>query len=166
MNVAKKLSKAMALLLAATTVAGSAQAASVASASFDVSLRVVAHCVIGADDIDLGQKQGAISSQISSAGLVRVACTDTTPYAVGFDAGTGSGSSISRRYLSSQAGELVEFNLYGSSGSPLGSTQGVNTEGGVGNGKTQALTIRAMVPAQKTPTPGEYRSTITATVYF
>ena len=166
MKLGRKGRKSATLALAWLWMAVAAPAMASKSASFEVSLRLVANCSVGVDAIDLGQKQGAISSEISASGAVRVACTDATPYTVAFDAGTGLGSSLAARYLSSSSGERVQFNLYGSKGSPSGATQGVDTESGVGDGAAQTIQIEARVPIQKTPSAGDYRSTLTATVYF
>ena len=87
----------------------------------------------------------------------------------GLSAGTGAGSSGTTRYLSGTGGNAstVRFNLFQAAGTtPWGDTQGTNTHGGVGNGAAQALTVYGEVPAQTTPQPDVYKSTITATVYF
>ena len=47
-----------------------------------------------------------------------------------------------------------------------GNTQGTNTVAGTGTGAAQALTVYGQVPAQATPKPDTYQTTVTATVYF
>lgn len=47
-----------------------------------------------------------------------------------------------------------------------GDTQATDTLGGVGAGTTQSIPVYGRVPAQTTPAPDVYQSTVTATVYF
>lgn len=139
------------------------------SATFDVTLKIVADCSIAATGIDFGQSQGVLSTTISANANINVTCTNTTPYNVGLSAGTGTGSSGTTRYMSGTGGNTgtIRFNLYQSQGSGLwGNTQGTDTMAGTGNGALQVLTVYGEVPVQATPAPDTYKSTITATVYF
>ena len=60
------------------------------------------------------------------------------------------------------------FQLYQDTGRSViwGNTQGTNTVGGTGTGSAQPITVYGQVPAQATPKPDTYQSTVTATVYF
>jgi spore coat protein U-like protein len=61
----------------------------------------------------------------------------------------------------------VRFNLYQAPGAgSWGNTQGTDTLSGTGTGAQQTLTVYGEVPAQQTPSPDSYKSTVTATVYF
>ena len=137
--------------------------------TFDVTMTIVANCVIAASPLDFGQAQGVLSSNVQATSTLNVTCTNTTPYNIGLSAGTGAGSSGTTRYMSGTGGNTgtVRFNLFQTAGATLwGDTQGTNTLGGTGNGSAQALTVYGQVPAQATPSPDVYKSTITATVYF
>ncbi|WP_051294068.1 Csu type fimbrial protein [Pseudoduganella violaceinigra] len=139
------------------------------TATFDVSMKIVANCVIAASPLDFGQTQGVLSAAVNVNTSLSVTCTNTTPYNVGLNAGTGSGSSGTTRFMAGTGGNTatISFNLFQTAGATLwGDTQGTNTVGGVGNGAAQSLTVYGQVPAQSTPIPDTYRSTITATVYF
>lgn len=139
------------------------------SASFDVSMRIIADCVISANGIDFGQTQGVLNQSVTGNSSINVTCTNTTPYNIGLNAGTGTGSSGTTRYLSGTGANTgtVRFNLYQAPGSGLwGNTQGTDTVGGTGNGTQQTLTVYGEIPVQATPAPDSYKSTITATVYF
>ncbi len=139
------------------------------SASFDVSMRIIADCVISANGIDFGQTQGVLNQSVTGNSSINVTCTNTTPYNIGLNAGTGTGSSGTTRYLSGTGANTgtVRFNLYQAPGSgQWGNTQGTDTVGGTGNGTQQTLTVYGEIPAQATPAPDAYKSTITATVYF
>ena len=88
---------------------------------------------------------------------------------VGLNAGTGTGSTVAARVLSGTGANTgtVAFNLYQTAGATnWGNTQGTDTLSGTGTGNSQTLTVYGVVPAQATPQPDTYKSTITATVYF
>jgi spore coat protein U-like protein len=138
------------------------------SSTFDVTMRVVADCTIAANGIDFGQT-GVITSALTGSSNINVTCTNTTPYNVGLDAGTGAGSTGTTRFLSGTGAnaDTVAVNLYRSAGSSLwGNTQGTDTLAGTGTGTAQTLTVYGEIPVQKAPTPDNYKSTITATIYF
>jgi len=139
------------------------------TATFDVTLTLVANCVIAANPLSFGTNQGVLTSNVSVNTTLSVTCSNTTPYNVGLNAGTGTGSVGTTRFMSGTGANTatVAFNLFQASGSTLwGNTQGTNTLGGVGNGAAQTLTVFGQIPAQTTPMPDAYKSTITATVYF
>jgi spore coat protein U-like protein len=139
------------------------------TATFDVTLKIVADCTIAATGIDFGQSQGVLASTVSATGHLNVTCTNTTPYNVGLNAGTGTGSNGTTRFMSGTGGNTgtVRFNLYQSPGATLwGNTQGTDSMSGTGNGSLQTLTVYGEIPTQTTPAPDTYKSTITATVYF
>ena len=62
----------------------------------------------------------------------------------------------------------VGFQLYQDAGHTTlwGNTQGTNTASGTGTGSAQSIVVYGQVPAQTTPKPDTYQTTITATVYF
>jgi spore coat protein U-like protein len=137
--------------------------------TFDVTLKIIADCTIAANPLDFGQSQGVLATNVTVNTSLSVTCTNTTPYNVGLNAGTGTGSTTSARLMSGTAGNTstVAFNLYQANGSTnWGNTQGTDTKSGVGSGVAQTLTVYGVVPAQATPQPDTYKSTITATVYF
>lgn len=139
------------------------------SSNFDVTMTIVANCVIASTALDFGQTRGVLGAAINANSTLNVTCTNTTPYNIGLSAGSGTGSLGTTRYLSAAGGNTatVLFNLFQSAGAnPWGNTQGTNTVGGTGTGAAQVLTVYGEVPAQATPAPDAYRSTITATVYF
>jgi spore coat protein U-like protein len=139
------------------------------SATFDVTMKIVANCIISAGGMDFGQSQGVLSTAVTASSALSVTCTNTTPYNLGLSAGSGTGSSGTTRYLSGTGGNTgtVAFNLYQTAGGTAwGDTQGSNTLGAVGTGVLRTHTVYGEVPAQATPAPDTYKSTITATVYF
>lgn len=139
------------------------------TATMDITMKIVANCTIGANGMDFGQSQGVLSSTLTASSTISVTCTNTTPYNVGLNAGTGTGSSGTTRYMSGTGANAgtVRFNLYQAPGATAwGNTQGTDTLAGTGTGTQQTLTVYGEVPAQQTPAPDAYKSTVTATVYF
>ena len=137
--------------------------------TFDVTLKIVADCTIAANPLDFGQSQGVLATAVSINTTLSVTCTNTTLYNVGLNAGTGTGSTVAARVLSGTGANTgtVAFNLYQTAGATnWGNTQGTDTLSGTGTGNSQTLTVYGVVPAQATPQPDTYKSTITATVYF
>jgi spore coat protein U-like protein len=142
-----------------------------AVATFLVSLTLQANCSIAANPLNFGTN-GVLATAINQQTTVSVTCTNTTPYNVGLDAGSVTGSSVTARLLAGTATgnttTTLGFQLYQDTGRSViwGNTQGTNTVGGTGTGSAQPITVYGQVPAQATPKPDTYQSTVTATVYF
>jgi spore coat protein U-like protein len=137
--------------------------------NFDVTLKIIADCIIATNPLDFGQSQGVLATSVSVNTTLNVTCTNTTPYNIGLSAGTGTGSTVTARVMSGTGANTstVSYNLYQAAGATnWGDTQGTNTKADTGNGSAQTHTIYGVVPAQTTPQPDTYKSTITATVYF
>lgn len=169
----KSVGLSAAAVLVLTLATGNAVAATYSNgtntSNFDVSVKIVANCVISATNLDFGQTQGVLNSAVNVNTNIAVTCSNTTPYNVGLNPGSGTGSAGTTRYMSGTGGNTatVQFNLFQTAGATLwGNTQGTDTLGGVGNGTAQTLTVYGQIPAQTTPMPDTYKSTITATVYF
>jgi spore coat protein U-like protein len=174
-----KLTRFTVLAAAAATFIGAPLLATAATysngtntATFDVTIKIVANCIIAANNLDFGQSQGVLNTAVNVNSTLSVTCSNTTPYNVGLNAGSGTGSVGTTRFMSSLANgatntATIAFNLFQTNGATVwGNTQGTNTLGGTGNGNAQTLTVYGNVPPQTTPMPDSYRSTITATVYF
>jgi spore coat protein U-like protein len=142
-----------------------------ATATFTVSLTLQANCTISANPLNFGTN-GVLTTALNQQTTVAVDCTNTTPYNVGIDGGTVSGSTVTNRLLAGTASgntsTTVGFQLYQDSGHTTvwGNTQGTNTVGGTGSGSVQTLAVYGQIPIQATPRPDTYQTTVTATVYF
>lgn len=139
------------------------------TATFDVTLKIVADCSIAANAMDFGQNQGVLSTAVRTTSTINVTCSNSTPYNIGLSAGTGTGSSGTTRYMSGTGANTstVQYNLLQTvGGTQWGNTQGTDVMAGTGNGQAQNLTVYGEIPAQNTPAPDTYKSTITATVFF
>ncbi len=141
------------------------------TATFTTSLTLQANCTIAANPLNFGTN-GVLAAIVNQQTTVSVTCTNTTPYNVGLDGGTVSGSTVTSRLMAGTASgntsTTVGFQLYQDSGfsTVWGNTQGSNTVGGTGTGSVQSITVYGQVPAQTTPQPDTYQTTVTATVYF
>ena len=170
-NRNRSVTRVMAAVLAVVIPFTSAHAANVSpvTAKFDVTMSVVPDCTVTAAPINFGQT-GLITAAIKGQANLTVTCTNTTPYNVGLDAGTGPGSAGTKRYMKGSKTsntDTVEFNLYQSAGGTVwGNTSGSDTLAGTGNGDKQTVTVYGEIPVQNAPTPDNYQSSITASVYF
>ncbi|MCP3715487.1 spore coat U domain-containing protein [Paraburkholderia sp. CNPSo 3281] len=169
------LSSALAVALAFGPVQPVAQAATysngTATATFNVTLTLQANCSISATPLNFGTN-GVLATALNQQTSVAVTCTNTTPYNVGLDAGTVAGSTVTSRLMAGTAtgntGTTVAFQLYQDAGRTTvwGNTQGTNTVAGTGTGSAQSIPLYGQVPAQTTPKPDTYQTSVTATVYF
>lgn len=65
-------------------------------------------------------------------------------------------------------GETIRYSISATlDGAPWGDgTAGTATVAGTGTGANQVIRMYGLVPAQTTPSPGEYKDTVMATLYF
>jgi spore coat protein U-like protein len=142
-----------------------------ATATLTVSLVLQGGCTIAANPLAF-TATGPLTTALNQQSTVAVNCTNTTPYNIGLDAGTVTGSTIATRLMagtsSGNTGTAVSFQLYQDAAhvNVWGNTQGTNTVGGIGNGAAQSIAIYGQVPTQPTPQPDTYQTSVTATVYF
>jgi len=145
---------------------GSAFAAT-ATTTFQSQIVIQAQCLIlSASTLDFGT-QGVLSANVDQTSTIAVQCTNTTPYNIGLDAGTGAGASVATRKMTS-GGATVSYSLYTDAGRSTvwGNTVGTDTVSATGNGASQSTTVFGRVPVQTTPAPGTYNDTVTVTVTY
>ena len=141
--------------------------AATTTATFTVQMTVTSSCVINsASTLNFGS-QGVLVANVDNSSTVQVQCTNTTPYNIGLDAGTGSGATVTTRKMTNGA-NTINYSLYSDSGRTTvwGNTVGTNTVSGTGNGASQNYTVYGRVPPQTTPTAATYTDTITVTVTY
>jgi spore coat protein U-like protein len=134
--------------------------------SFTVSATLVATCNVSATILNFGSA-GILASAVNATSTVTAACTSTTPYNIGLNAGTASGATVTTRQMTS-GGVRVNYSLYSNSGRTTnwGNTVGTDTVSGTGSGLGQNHTVYGQVPSQTTPAPATYSDTIVATVTY
>lgn len=127
-----------------------ADAATCSNGTATATFTVQANCTISANPLSVGTN-GVLTSAINQQTTVAVDCTNTTPYNVGLDGGTVTGSSVANRLLGGTASD---------------NTGGTTAVTGVGTGGTASYTMYGVVPVQSTPQPGNYSDSITAAISF
>jgi spore coat protein U-like protein len=145
----------------------SASLAATTTSTFTVQVTIAASCTINsASTLNFGS-QGVLIANVDQTSTLQVQCTNTTPYNIGLDAGTGSGATVAVRKLTNGAA-TVNYSLYSDSGRTTvwGNTIGTNTVAATGNGAAQSYTVYGRVTAQTTPAPAVYTDTITVTVTY
>ncbi|MBV8493465.1 MAG: spore coat U domain-containing protein, partial [Alphaproteobacteria bacterium] len=112
--------------------------------------------------------QSVLASAVSQTGSLTVTCTNTTPYNVGLDKGSGTGATITNRLMTGPSSATVTYGLFQDSGHSTnwGNTVGTDTVAGTGNGSAQTLTVYGHIAPQTTPQPGAYADTVNVTVTF
>jgi spore coat protein U-like protein len=105
--------------------------------------------------------QGVLSTNVDQTSTIQVTCTNTTPYNIGLDAGTGTGATVATRKMTSGA-NTVNYTLYSNSGRTTvwGNTVGTDTQAATGNGSAQTYTVLAAFPRRphRPPAPTPTRS--------
>ncbi|WP_348629917.1 spore coat U domain-containing protein [Mesorhizobium sp. M7D.F.Ca.US.004.03.1.1] len=132
-----------------------------------VQMTITASCTISsASTLNFGSS-GVIAANVDQTSTVQVQCTNTTPYNIGLDAGTGSGATVAARKMTNGA-STITYSLYSDSGRTTvwGSTIGTNTVSATGTGSAQSFTVYGRVPTQSTPAPAAYTDTVTVTVTY
>jgi spore coat protein U-like protein len=135
---------------------------------FTASARLINDCTINIGNLAF-PNSSLLSSAVRTTSTLTTRCSLNTPYRVTFSAGTTPGNSISaRRMTGGPTSELVTYQISNTLDGPsLGDgSGGTVTIGGTGNGAIQTQTVYGMVPPQSTPTPGDYKDTVVATVSF
>ena len=141
--------------------------ATTTTSTFTVQVAIIASCTINsASTLNFGS-QGVLIANVDNTSTLQVQCTNTTPYNIGLDAGTGTGATVAVRKMTSGA-NTVNYSLYSDSGRTTvwGNTIGTNTVAATGNGAAQSYTVYGRVTAQTTPAPATYTDTITVTVTY
>ena len=142
--------------------------AATTTTTFQVKLTITAQCtIVSASALDFGSN-GVINANIDQTSTLNVQCTNTTPYNIGFNAGTGAGGTVAVRKMTGPASATVNYSLYTTAARTVvwGNTVGTDTIAGTGNGASQPYTVYGRVPTQTTSAPGNYTDTVTATVTY
>jgi len=140
---------------------------STTTSTFQSQVTITASCtILSTTTLDFGSN-GVLTANIDQTSTIQVQCTNTTPYNIGFNAGTATGATVTTRKMTSGA-NTVNYSLFSDSGRTTnwGNTVGTDTVASTGTGASQSFTVYGRVPAQSTPAPATYTDTITATVTY
>lgn len=142
--------------------------AATATGQFNVTLTLQASCqVTSTSNVAFGTSS-IFTTPLTATGSVAVQCTNTTPYNVGLNAGTGTGATTTNRLMTG-GGATIGYQLFRDAARTLnwGNTVGTDTLAGTGNGQAQTLTVYGLVPVPTTvPAPGTYTDTVQVTVTY
>lgn len=170
-------------ILAATLLASACGLAVGASKSttFNVTATVVSNCFINsASTMAFGTYDGSADVDQSSSIVVR--CSNSTPYGIGLDAGTATGSTIAQRTMTSATaiGSTLHYNLFNTAGrttvwaNPANAAAVATNQGGVGAGLGIPSSITHTVygrlqnnaTSQAAAPAADYTSAVTVTINY
>jgi spore coat protein U-like protein len=122
-------------------------------------------CSLNASNVNFGSYTG---STIRMTGTLTVLCTRGALYAIGLDAGTTPGATVSNRIMTA-VGDQLKYGLSSNASytANWGNTPGTGWVTGIGIGSEQVLTVYGQVPANQRPTTGGghlYNDNIIATL--
>jgi spore coat protein U-like protein len=118
-----------------------------------------------ATDLDFGAVVDLPGNRDQTS-TIQVQCPIGTPWQVGLD--DGSHADGSTRQMAGPDGRFLRYELYRDPQRTQrwGNTRNSDTHHGNGSDSTQTLTVFGRVPAQPTPTPGNYVDTVTITLTY
>ena len=148
-----------------------------ATAAFSVTATVQMVCTVAATNLNFG---GYTGTNIYSTSVITVQCNTASTgiipaihpppgsYAIGLDAGTAAGATVTNRSMTGTGGTLVGYKLFQDAGHTLnwGNTVGVDTVQSSASGLAQNFTVFGQLPAGQSAPAGSYTDTITVTVTF
>jgi spore coat protein U-like protein len=134
--------------------------------SFQARAAVVNDCQISVGQLAFGTSR-VLNAAVRASTSMNVVCTSGKAYQISLNGGNNASGGL-RRMKNVATGETVAYQLSatldgtgwgdgGSTGAAVGRT---------GTGSNQAITVYGRVSPQTTPSPGDYKDTVTATLYF
>ena len=151
------------------------------STTFNVTATVASNCFINsASTMAFGTYNGTADIDQSSSIVVR--CSNSTPYGLGLDAGTGTGSTIAQRTMTSATalGSTLNYNLFTNAvrttvwENPANAAAVATNQGGVGTGLGLPSSITHTVygrlqnnaTSQAAAPAADYTSAVTVTINY
>ena len=141
--------------------------AATATTTMPVSMTITAGCTVTATSVAFAT-QSTLATSTPATGTLSVTCTNTTPYTVGLNEGSGTGATTTVRKMTGPASAFINYGLYQNSGhtTNFGNTTGTDTVAGTGTGAVQTITVYGQVPAQASSAPGSYADVINVVITF
>jgi spore coat protein U-like protein len=135
--------------------------------AFNVTATVVNNCTISAAPMAFGPS-GVINTDQRATGSVTVQCVNNNAYQIGLNGGSVASSVTARRMKNTVTTETIGYQLSATLDGPSwgDGTNGTTFVTGTGSGGAVSIPLYGRVPAQGTPSPGDYKDTVTATIYF
>jgi spore coat protein U-like protein len=162
MKFSSSIKSAVPAVLAVLTLglASTSAFASTTTTTFAVNATVATNCTVSASALAFGSYTGAVNN---AATTVLVTCTNTTPYTLGLNAGTGTLATVTARSMTGPASAQLNYGLFTDSGH---STNFATTASTNGTGAQQTINVYGQIPAGQFVAPGAYADLITATVTY
>lgn len=140
--------------------------------NFNVSTTVNAICIIdSASSLTFASYDPSQAVAQTSSSAITVRCTNTTPFNIGLNAGTGPSATTTTRVMTSGSNTL-NYALYSDAAQTKtwGNTIGTDTVAGNGLGMAAGnaivKTVYGQIPYQPGTVPGNYTDTVTVTVTY
>ena len=133
-----------------------------------VTMTITAGCTVANGSSVAFGTQSTLGAATTAQGTLSVTCTNTHPYDVGLDQGSGSGATVAVRKMTGPSSATINYGLYQNAAltTVFGNTIGTNTETGTGTGSAQTITVYGQVPAQASPAAGSCSDVVNVTVTF
>ena len=134
---------------------------------FQVRAAVINDCNINVGNLAF-PNSSLLNSNVRTTSTMSVQCSKSTPYRVALSAGANGAATTARRMRNVSNTELLSYQISNTlDGASWGDGSGGTTiVSGTGTGAMQTQTVYGLVPPQSTPSPGDYKDTVTATVVF
>lgn len=128
---------------------------------------ILPNCLLSATDVNFGAV-GSLTPGVAATGMISATCTNSTAFTLSLSNGLGPGATGPTSRQMTLGVNAITYGLYQDSAHslPFGSTTGVDTASGTGNGLVQSFPVYGFVPSQPTPTVGSYADTIVVTLTY
>ncbi|WP_161960068.1 Csu type fimbrial protein [Xanthomonas arboricola] len=135
---------------------------------FTASANVPARCnTYVTTDLDFGSIAGTIDTAIDRTSTISLSCTNRTAWNIGLGDGINAAGST-RRMRHADSANYITYELYRDAGrgNRWGTSIGVDTLSGTGNGLAQTVTVHGRAPAPQQPIAGAYNDTVTVSITY
>ena len=147
-------------------IVGEAEAAT-ATSQMNVSMTITAGCTLNVTPVNFPSAwrlDANVDANVDANATITVNCVDTLPYGIRISAGSGSSATPANRAMSNGTDELT-YSLYRDPARTLVWGDDVATEV-TGTGADVDLIVYARVPAQTTPSVGDYTDVVDVTINY
>lgn len=141
--------------------------ASAPTARFQVSATAVDSCDVSATDLSFGTYDPLDPTPTDAISVVTVTCTVDSGYAIGLDAGIGSGATTTTRRLTNGS-SLLDYSLYrdGARNQVWGNAGEDEVVTGIGTGAPTEYPVYGRIQPRQAVKRGVYSDTVTVWISF
>lgn len=137
------------------------------SFAFTAKATAINNCTITASPLSFGSPP-LLNSVVRGTSTLSVKCVNANGYQIALNGGVAPGTVAARRMRNTGNTEFIAYQLSATLDGPLwgDGNSGTTLYSGTGTGALVPVVVYGMVPVQNTPSPGDYKDTVTATIYF